>query len=423
MQTYKAGLNMEVVNYDLPDYRIVDIDKLKPYVNNSRTHSEAQIKQVKESIKKFRFLAPLVIGKKEGLLAGHCRLIAALELGFKQLPVISAEHLTEDEKAAYVIADNQLPMNAGWDEGMLKVEISRLDDNDFDLSVLGFEDDFLNGLLAVEKDFLKDPDEVPEPPKKPTTVLGDIWKLGDHRLMCGDSTSIDAVDELMDGAKADMVFTDPPWNVNYGAEETPKYKQGRKIINDNLGDEEWREFCKGFAATLYISTKSGGLIYCVMSAQEWAIVDSALRDAGFHWSSSIIWAKDSLVLSRKDYHTQYEPIWYGWNSNAPRVKKMEDRKQSDLWKIDRPKKSPLHPTTKPIELIQRAIENSSKGEDVVLDLFGGSGSTLIACEKTRRHSRLMELDPIYCDVIIRRWEEFTGEKAINTKTNEGYVAL
>ncbi len=215
----------------------------------------------------------------------------------------------------------------------------------------------------------------------------------------------------MGGARADLIFTDPPWNVNYGADMDENNAQGyrpRTIMNDSMKPEDWLKFCRALTGTLFIASKPGCPIYLVMSAQEWPIIDGALRDAGFHWSSTIIWAKDRLVMSRKDYHTQYEPIWYGWNETGPRLSPLEDRCQSDLWAIDRPSKSELHPTTKPIELVERAIANSSKKGDLVLDLFGGSGSTLIAATKVGRRSCLMELDPKYCDVILKRWAEMTG---------------
>jgi DNA modification methylase len=255
---------------------------------------------------------------------------------------------------------------------------------------------------------------VPEVPEEPITKLGDVWILGNHRLMCGDSTSIDAVDKLMAGDKASLVFTDPPWNVAYGtnlANNAQGYKQ-RTILNDNFSStKEWEQFLSGVTASIISVTNKGCPIYCVMGASEWPAIDKALRDAGFHWSSTIIWAKDTLVLSRKDYHTQYEPIWYGWKNDGARICAVEDRKQSDLWECKRPKRSELHPTTKPVELIERAVLNSSHEKTVVFEPFGGSGSTLIACEKINRHARVMELDPKYCDVIIKRWEEFTGKKA------------
>jgi DNA modification methylase len=388
---------------------------LIPYAKNSRTHSDAQIAQIAGSIKEFGFNNPVLIDEDNGIIAGHGRVLAAQKLGLQAVPCIRLAHLTETQRKAYVIADNRLALNAGWDDQMLTVELQELNAESFDLSLLGFEADELNALLnpIKETEGLTDEDAVPEVPEEPKTKPGDIYKLGRHRLMCGDSTSIDAVEKLMDGQRADMIFTDPPWNVNYGAVDKGNaqgYKP-RTILNDHMSEEKWDDFITSVCGSLFAASKAGCPIYVVMSAQEWPVVDKCLRQAGFHWSSTIIWAKDRLVLSRKDYHTQYEPIWYGWNESAARLVEVADRKQSDLWQVDRPSKSDLHPTTKPVELVERALQNSSEARANVLDLFGGSGSTLIACEKSGRTNFSMELDPKYCDVIVKRWEDFTGQKA------------
>ena len=248
-----------------------------------------------------------------------------------------------------------------------------------------------------------------------------------HRLMCGDSTSIDAVDKLMDGQKASLVLTDPPWNVAYGTNLAGNNAQGykvREIMNDDFHTtKEWEDFLAGFASCMVAATLPGCPLYCVMGASEWPAIDKALRESGFHWSSTIIWAKDSLVLSRKDYHTQYEPIWYGWRSDAARIWVVKDRKQSDVWKCDRPRSSPLHPTTKPVELMEKAVLNSSNIGALVYEPFGGSGSTLIACQKTGRDCGIMELDPKYCDVIVKRWQDFTGKQATLEATGETFEEL
>ena len=388
---------------------------LIPYAKNSRTHSDAQVAQIAGSIKEFGFNNPVLIDEDNGIIAGHGRVLAAQKLGLQAVPCIRLAHLSETQRKAYVIADNRLALNAGWDDQMLTLELQELNAESFDLSLLGFEADELNALLnpIKETEGLTDEDAVPEVPEEPKTKPGDIYKLGRHRLMCGDSTSIDAVEKLMDGQRADMIFTDPPWNVNYGAVDKGNaqgYKP-RTILNDHMSEEKWDDFITSVCGSLFAASKAGCPIYVVMSAQEWPVVDKCLRQAGFHWSSTIIWAKDRLVLSRKDYHTQYEPIWYGWNESAARLVEVADRKQSDLWQIDRPSKSDLHPTTKPVELVERALQNSSEARANVLDLFGGSGSTLIACEKSGRTNFSMELDPKYCDVIVKRWEDFTGQKA------------
>jgi DNA modification methylase len=393
----------------------LETKNLIPYAKNSRTHSDTQVAQIAGSIKEFGFNNPVLIDEDNGIIAGHGRVLAAQKLGLQAVPCIRLAHLSDTQRKAYVIADNRLALNAGWDDSMLMLELQELKAEDFNLDLLGFEAEELNALLnpIKETEGLTDEDAVPEVPEEPKTKLGDIYQLGRHRLMCGDSTSIDAVEKLMDGQKSDMVFTDPPWNVNYGAVDKGNamgYKP-RTILNDHMTDDKWDDFVTGICSALFASSKPGCPIYVVMSAQEWPVLDKCLRQAGFHWSSTIIWAKDRLVLSRKDYHTQYEPLWYGWNESAARLVNVEDRKQSDLWNIERPSKSELHPTTKPVELIERALNNSSKPNANVLDLFGGSGSTMIACEKLGRTNFSMELDPKYCDVIVKRWEEFTGQKA------------
>jgi DNA modification methylase len=393
----------------------VAVNKLIPYAKNSRTHNDQQVAQIAASIKEFGFRNPILVDGV-GVIAGHGRLLAAQKLGLDKVPTIDCSDMTASQKKAYIIADNKLALNAGWDTAMLTIEMQELQVEGFDLDLLGFDDKELNALLEPEiVDGLTDEDEVPELPEEPKSKLGDIYILGDHRLMCGDSTSLDAVEKMMAGDKASLVVTDPPWNVAYGtnlANNAQGYKQ-RTIMNDNFETtKEWEDFLSGFMGNIIAFTMKGCPIYCVMGASEWPAIDKALRDGGFHWSSTIIWAKDTLVLSRKDYHTQYEPIWYGWKDDGPRIWTVQDRKQSDVWECKRPKRSELHPTTKPVELIERAVLNSSNAGTIVFEPFGGSGSTLIACEKTGRKARLMELDPKYCDVIVKRWEEFTGKQAI-----------
>lgn len=395
---------------------------LIPYARNSRTHSDEQVAQISASIKEFGFTNPILIDEDGLIIAGHGRVQAAQRLKLDEVPAIVLEYLTEAQKKAYVIADNKLALNAGWDFDMLKVEFNDLIDMDFDLSLIGFDGKELNQILADPTEGLVDADTIPETPVEPISKVGDMWLLGNHRLLCGDSTLVDNIDRLMIN-KADMIFSDPPWNVNYGDNlANGKYKD-RKILNDSMNAEDWNVFVDGFCKSFLIASKPGAIVYLVMSAQEWPVIDKYLRENNFHWSSTIIWKKDTLVISRKDYHTQYEPIWYGWNSDASRLKVLEDRKQSDVWDIDRPKVSDLHPTTKPIELVERAINNSSSPNDVVLDLFLGSGSTLIASEKTGRVCYGMELDPKYADVIIKRWQDFTGKDAIHEELGKTYNEL
>lgn len=413
---------------------------LIPYAMNARTHSDAQVKQIAASITEFGFVNPVLLRSDNVIIAGHGRVLAAQQLGMRDVPTIVLDHLSERQARALVLADNKIAQNSGWDFEKLSEEMSALAQLDFDLSLIGFDEQELDGLLkdaadilpqgalepekiqvagyerSVSKPGLTDDDEIPEEPVSVVSERGDVWMLGEHRLMCGDSTSNDDVSVLMDGEKSHMIFTDPPWNVNYGAVNAgnPQGYKPRTILNDHMSDENWAQFVAGFCTQLKLHSLDGAIIYLVMSAQEWPSIHKGLQDAGFHWSSTIIWAKDRLVLSRKDYHTQYEPIWYGWNDNGPRLKPLADRTQTDVWNFARPSVSELHPTTKPVELIVRAIDNSSDAGNVVLDLFGGSGSTLIACEKSGRRARSMELDPKYVDVIVKRWQDFTGKDAVHT---------
>ncbi len=387
-----------------------DVEALVPYANNPRTHSKEQIAKVAASIARFGFVNPILVDAAANVIAGHGRLQAAKQLALKQVPVIILAHLTEEEKRAYVIADNQLALEAGWDDELLKTELGALADLDFDLSVIGFSDkelaELLEGLNETQGN--TDDDAVPEAPVEPVTKLGDVYVLGNHRLLCGDSTILENVERVLDGALADMVFTDPPYNVDYGNTAKDKLRgNDRRIMNDNLGE--------GFETFLYdacvnmIAVCKGGIYVC-MSSSELHTLQKAFVAAGGKWSTFVIWAKNTFTLGRSDYQRQYEPILYGWKQGADHFW-CGARDQGDVWFVNKPRKNDLHPTMKPVELVERAIRNSSKSRDIVLDCFGGSGSTLIACEKTGRQARLIELDPKYCDVIVQRWEAFTGKKA------------
>ena len=398
------------------EHKIVQVTDLIPYALNSRDHSDLQVAQISASIREFGFTNPVLIDEDNNLIAGHGRVLGARKLDLKDIPAVVITGLDERKRRALIIADNKLALNATWNDEALKTESMDLA-TDYG-SLMGFDQDEILKLLGVEeKEGLVDDDAIPDIPEEPTSKLGDVYKLGNHRVMCGDSCVQDDVDKLMDGELADMVFTDPPWNVNYGDQgkengSHPSYKKrDRTILNDFMGTEDFLNFMNSAFKQLNLHSKDGCPTYVVMSAQEWGNMMLSLATNDYHWSSTIIWNKNSLVLSRKDYHTKYEPIWYGWKDGAPRLMPLEDRKQCDVWDIDRPTKSELHPTTKPIALLETAINNSSKPANIVLDLFGGSGSTMIASEKIGRHARLMELDPKYCDVIVKRWEDFTGEKA------------
>ncbi len=377
--------------------KTVPVEKLIPYVKNSRTHSDGQVAQIAASIKEFGWTNPILVDGESGVIAGHGRLLAARKLGQKEVPVIELAHMTESQKRAYVIADNQIAMNAGWDTTLLSLELADLKEQGFEMDVLGFDPKELDNLLEPEQvDGLTDEDAVPETPVEPKTKLGDIYQLGNHRLMCGDSTSIDAVEKLMDGQKADMVFTDPPYGVDY-----------KGINNDDRGGLE--ELLRGSFGNYFATSKSGAACYVFHSDKCADIFHQVFREF-FHFSSMIIWAKNSLTLSRTDYQSQHEPCLYGWMKDGSHSF-YGDRKQVSVWKFDK-ERVEGHTTPKPVALIERALQNSSKGGDVVSDLFGGSGSTMIACEKLGRQARMMELDPKYCDVIVKRWEDFTGKKAV-----------
>jgi len=374
----------------------VSVDTLIPYANNSRTHSDAQVAQIAASIKEFGWTNPILIDGANGIIAGHGRLLAARKLGYTEVPTIELSGLTEAQKKAYIIADNKLALNADWDTTVLSLELNTLKDVGFDLDIIGFDDKELSVLLEPEQvQGLTDEDEVPSPPEEPKTKLGDIYQLGNHRLMCGDSTSIDAVDRLMGSTKADMVFTDPPYGVDY-----------KGINNDDRAGLE--ELLRGAFGNYLATSKSGAACYVFHSDRCADIFHVVFREF-FHFSSMIVWAKNSLTLSRTDYQSQHEPCLYGWMKDGKHAF-YGDRKQVSVWRFDK-ERVEGHTTPKPVALIERALENSSKGGDIVSDFFGGSGSTLIACEKTGRHARLMELDPKYCDVIVKRWEDFTGKKA------------
>lgn len=374
---------------------------------NARLHSQKNLDAIKKSLTQFGQRKPIVVTHDGVVLAGNGTMEAAKSLGWDHIDVtITPADWDINTARAYALADNRTAELAEWDENVLAKQLLELIDADFDIEAIGFE--------MPEPEIEPEPDDAPAVTEvEHRTKLGQLWKLGDHLLYCGDSTEEATFTRLMGDEKAHLIWTDPPWNVNYGGIDNDNVQgwKVRTILNDHMSEGQWDEFVSQFCKTLFDFSEPGAPIYLVMSAQEWPVIDRNLREAGFHWSSTVIWAKDRLVLSRKDYHTQYEPIWYGWNADAARLAVVEDRKQSDLWQVDRPARSELHPTMKPIELVQKSIVNSSKPGDIVIDSFGGSGSTLIACEQTNRKCRMVELDPQYCDVILARWEKFTGKTA------------
>ena len=388
------------------------IDKLLPYVRNARQHSDEQIAQIAASIAEFGFVNPILTGADGVLVAGHGRLAAARKLGLPTVPVVVLDHLTPTQRRALVLADNRLAELATWDDALLRIELEALQDDGFDLDLTGFDADALAELLADEEPQIEgrtEDDAIPEMPEEPVSKPGDVWRLGPHRLVCGDATTAEAYARLFpDGERADMVFTDPPYNVNYANSAKDKLRgKHRPILNDALG-EGFYDFL--FDALALIMAHTRGAIYVAMSSSELDTLQAAFRAAGGHWSTFIIWAKNTFTLGRSDYQRQYEPILYGWPEGATRHW-CGDRDQGDVWQIKKPQKNDLHPTMKPVDLVERAIRNSSRPGDVVLDPFGGSGTTLIAAEKAGRVARLIELDPKYVDVIVRRWQDWTGRQA------------
>ena len=385
------------------------VETLVPYARNPRNNTAA-IDAVKASITEFGFRQPIVVDEKLVVIVGHTRLEAAKQLGLKTVPVHVAEGLTPAQAKAYRIMDNRSHENAEWDDEMLRLEFGDLKLDDFDLALTGFVSEELDKLLGAEQiEGLTDPDEAPEVPAEPVSRLGDLWILGTHRLLCGDATVVTDVDRMMDGQLADMAFCDAPYNVDYAnAAKNKTLSKDRRILNDALG-EGFYQFLYDTCVNLLMVTK--GACYMSMSSSELDTLQRAFKEAGGKWSTFIIWAKNTFTLGRADYQRQYEPILYGWKQGADHFW-CGARDQGDVWFVDKPRVNDLHPTMKPVELIERAITNSSKSRDIVLDLFGGSGTTLIAAERTGRSARLMELDPRYVDVIVKRWQEYTGGTAV-----------
>jgi DNA modification methylase len=383
------------------------VESLIPYARNSRTHSDAQVAQIAASIKEFGWTNPILVDGDNGIIAGHGRVLAARKLGLIEVPCLEISNLTQAQKRAYVIADNKLAENAGWDKDLLALELGDLKADGFDLDLLGFGIEDLGKLLEPDsKTGLTDEDDAPALGGDPVSRTGDIWLCGDHRVMCGDSTKLGDVESLMDGYKADLVITDPPYNVAYEG----KTKDAMKIQNDSMSNGDFYQFLYDVYAAFFAVAKDGAGIYVFHADSEGMNFRKAMLDAGWKLAQCCVWVKQALVMGRQDYHWQHEPVLYGWKPTGSH-RWFSDRKQTTVWNFDRPQRNDVHPTMKPVVLIEYPLCNSSRGGDVVLDLFGGSGSTLIACEKHSRSARLMELDQKYCDVIVRRWQEFTGQQA------------
>ena len=383
-------------------YEDVEIEKLKPYKNNARTHSDEQIEKIAKSMKEFGFINPVLVDGNLNVIAGHGRILGAKKLGMKEVPCLFIEDLTEEQKRAYIIADNRLAEDAGWDKELLKIELEDLKNMNFDITLTGFElEDF---------DFSMDETEVIEDefdetiPEEPTSKKGEIYKLGKHFLMCGDSTDINDVEKLMNGVKADMLLTDPPYNVDYEG------GTGLTIQNDNMDDETFREFLRVSFFNANSVMKEGAVFYIWHADSEGYNFRGACHDIGWKVRQCLIWCKNTLVMGRQDYHWKHEPCLYGWKEGASHLW-ASDRKQTTVLEFDRPSVSKEHPTMKPVGLFDYLIKNNTKKDDIVLDLFAGSGTSIIACEQNGRIAYSMELDPKYVDVIISRWEKLTGQQA------------
>jgi DNA modification methylase len=378
-------------------------DELTLDVRNPRTHSAKQVSQIVASIVEYGFTNPVLIDSAGIIIAGHARVLAARKLHLERVPVIVLGHLSEIQKRAYLMADNILALNGEWDMELLRKEMAAAEDELRKLDV--FSDQEYDDLLADldrETD-ATDEDDVPDVSQTPVTLVGDIWLLGSHRMLCGDCTVMGTFDKVMAGVQADLVFTDPPYNVSFLS------KQGhpRPIVNDALG-KDFRKFL--YQVCVNVLSFAKGAIYICMSSSELPTLQNAFTDAGGHWSTFLIWSKNTFTLGRSDYQRQYEPILYGWREGGGHYW-CGARDQGDVWYVNKPHANDLHPTMKPVELVERAIRNSSRRRDVVLDPFAGASSTLIACEKTGRQARLIEIEPHYIDVSVQRWQNFTGRQA------------
>ena len=387
------------------DMQLVAVGKLIPYVNNARTHSPEQLTKLRSSLREFGFINPVIIDREFNVIAGHGRIAAAKEEGMEEVPCVFVDFLTEAQKKAYILADNRMALDAGWDEELLRIEIESLQGADFDVSLTGFGEDEIADLFAGdgEKDVKDDDFDLSAALEKAAFVeRGDIWTVGRHRLMCGDATSAEDVAALMDGKKANLIVTDPPYGVSF------KSGSGLSIQNDSMKGDEFYTFLYNSFSCMVEHLESGGAAYVFHADTEGLNFRKAFVDAGFHLAGVCIWVKNSLVLGRSDYQWQHEPVLYGFLKNGKHPW-YSDRKQTTIWNYDKPKRNKNHPTSKPLDLLGYPIRNSSQENAIVLDTFGGSGSTMMACEQTNRICCMMELDEKYASVILRRYVEDTGD--------------
>lgn len=385
---------------------LVEINKLVPYVNNARTHSPEQINKLRSSLREFGFINPVIIDKDYGIIAGHGRVIAAREEGIDKVPCVFVDHLTEAQKKAYIIADNRMALDAGWDEELLRVEIEALQAEAFDVSLTGFDEKEITDLFKDTQAEVKDDDyDLTAALEKAAFVKkGDVWVVGRHRLVCGDATNAEDVDKLCEGKRVNLILTDPPYGVSF------KSASGLTIQNDSMKNEEFYSFLLAAFKNMVSHLEPGGSAYVFHADTEGLNFRRAFIDAGLHLAGCCIWVKNSLVLGRSDYQWQHEPVLYGFLKNG-KHQWYSDRKQTTIWNFDKPKRNENHPTSKPLDLLSYPLKNSTQENAIVLDTFGGSGSTLMACEQTNRICYTMELDEKYASVILRRYVEDTGDGA------------
>ena len=386
------------------EMKLVSIDKLIPYVNNARTHNAEQINKLRASLREFGFINPVIIDGEYNIIAGHGRVMAAKEEHIEEVPCVLADHLTPAQKKAYIIADNRMAQDAGWDEELLRIEIEALQAEAFDIGLTGFEEQEIADLFGSDDDKVEDDDfDLNEALEKAAFVKrGDIWQVGRHRLMCGDATSEEDVAVLMDGKKANLIVSDPPYGVSFTSSD------GLTIQNDSIKGEEFYNFLLQAFKNMAAHLEKGGAAYIFHADTEGLNFRRAFQDAGFHLAGCCIWVKNSLVLGRSDYQWQHEPVLYGFLQNGKHPW-YSDRSQTTIWNFDKPKRNKNHPTSKPLDLLAYPIGNSSQANGIVVDTFGGSGSTLMACEQTNRICHTMELDEKYASVILRRYVEDTGD--------------
>lgn len=386
---------------------MVKVSELIPYVNNARTHSQEQVNKLRSSLREFGFVNPVIIDADKNVIAGHGRLMAAKEEGITEVPCVLVDYLTEAQKKAYILADNRYAQDAGWDEELLRLEIEALEGMDFDVSLTGFNEDEISDLFAGAdtSDTQDDDFDLSDALEKATFVeRGDVWVVGRHRLMCGDATSEEDVATLMDGKKANLIITDPPYNVAFESSD------GLSIKNDKMENEKFYEFLLSAFKNMAAHLEKGGAAYVFHADTEGLNFRKAFIDAGFHLAGCCIWVKNSLVLGRSDYQWQHEPVLYGFLQNGKHYwSKNAGRSQTTIWNFDKPKKNKNHPTSKPLDLLAYPIGNSSQENTIVIDTFGGSGSTLMTCEQTNRICHTMELDEKYASVILRRYVEDTDD--------------